>query len=41
MDVQIAGRDFDTTFSPQPDLIKKFQWDGKDASGRNLKGCNR
>jgi RHS repeat-associated protein len=38
MGVEIAGRSFNTSYSPQKDLIETFLWDGKDTYGRFLQG---
>ena len=34
--IEIAGRRFEESFAPAPDLEYAFQWDGKDAFGRRV-----
>ena len=38
LEIQIAGRYFDTTYTPAINIRKIFDWDGLDAYGRKLKG---
>ena len=36
--VEIAGRTFNHTFTPTPNQVHTFTWDGKDRLGRYLQG---
>lgn len=36
--VQVAGREFETSYAPAPNLTHAFSWDGRDSSGRILSG---
>ena len=38
LDVSIAGQKFSQTFLPLPNLVTTFEWNGKDAYGRNVIG---
>jgi sugar lactone lactonase YvrE len=38
LDVQIAGKEYDTTYAPQTNLTAFYQWDGKDAYDRQING---
>ena len=35
----VAGREFRQTFEPQANLKHSFEWDGKDAYGREVVGA--
>ncbi len=39
LQVKVAGRIFEKGFSPKTNLNFKFKWDGKDAYGRLVQGC--
>ncbi|MBI4586444.1 MAG: PKD domain-containing protein [Planctomycetes bacterium] len=39
LEIEVAGRQFTETFSPEPYLRYHFEWDGKDALGRTLQGA--
>ncbi len=41
LQVDVAGRRFTQSFSPEPDLEYLFFWDGKDAYGRRLQSAQR
>ncbi len=38
LDVTVAGRRFEETFAPAPNLVHTFTWDGLDAYGRAVNG---
>lgn len=38
LEIQIAGRLFEQSFAPVPDLTTTFIWDGKDVYGREVRG---
>ena len=38
LEISVAGRQFNETFSPAPNQNTKFTWDGKDAYGRSVQG---
>ncbi len=38
LEIEIVGRKYDSTFTPQPNLTYHFEWDGKDAYGRRVQG---
>jgi len=38
LEIQIAGRLFEESFTPAPNLKTTFVWDGKDAFGREVRG---
>ena len=38
VEIQIAGRRFDSEFEPAPNLTHSFVWDGLDRYGRQLQG---
>ena len=39
LEILIAGRRFQQTFDPAPNLTARFTWDGKDAYGRTVRGA--
>ena len=39
VDVSIAGRHFQKSFAPAPNVIYNFEWDGLDAYGRAVEGA--
>jgi len=38
LSIYILGRQFDTTFAPQPNITYHFEWDGLDSYGRRVQG---
>lgn len=41
LNIRIAGREFNQSFSPAPNLKTTFLWDGRDAYGRTLQGAQK
>lgn len=39
LEVSIAGRSFTQEFAPAPNLVAEFEWDGRDAYGREVRGA--
>ncbi|MFB6180196.1 MAG: hypothetical protein ABEI77_10790, partial [Halorientalis sp.] len=36
--IEVAGQIIERSFQPETDLVFEFEWDGKDAYGRNMAG---